>query len=139
MVHEGVNEGARADRRVGRVDVGGLLLMRELEDVAGAIVKVAAVAGFLLLVCPCRGPGPQGRGTPGVISHDEDGGRVPLAALFELGAKVGEVGVGEGKVVDVGGWAGGELMSAAVVDAVWMGDWHVQEEKIDRAVVEHGV
>ncbi len=52
---------------------------------------------------------------------------------------MGEVAVGEGQVVDVGGVFGAEGFFLAVVEAVGMRDGHMQEEKVDGGVCEESV
>ena len=74
-----------------------------------------------------------------MVAHDDDGGGVPLVLLLEEGADVGEVGVGEGEVVEVGGMVGGEGGGVAVVDSAGMGDGQVQEEEGEGGVGELGI
>ena len=107
------------------------LLIGQFDDVGGPGIELAAVAGGLVFVSPGHGVLPDLRGAPGMISHDDDGGGIPLVVLFEQIADVGEIAVGKSEVVDVRGVFGAEGFLFAVVEAVGMRDGHMQEEKVD--------
>ena len=135
---QGVEEGAGVDRGERLVDACGGLLVGEFDDVGWAGIELAMARG-LIFVGPGHRGGPDLGGAPGVISHNDDGGGVPLIVLFKQPADVGEVAVGESEVVDVGGVSCAEGLFAAVVEAVGMRDGKVQEEKGDGRGGEVGV
>src|SRR5437016_3971650 len=93
LIDKFIEQSAGPDCGVVRVDMCRLLLVGQLEDVGGTVVKFATVAGLLLFSGPVGIKGPDGRSAPGVVAHDEDGGGVPFAALFEFETKMGEVSV----------------------------------------------
>src|ERR1700678_4263192 len=74
-----------------------------------------------------------------MISHDDDRSAIPLVLLFEKLADMRKVAVGQSEVIDVGGVCGAESFLLAVVEAVGMGDRHVQIEKVDGGIGEKRV
>jgi len=52
VAEDGVKKGACVNGCEGRIEPFGLLLVGQLDDVRGAIVKLSAVAGGLVFGCP---------------------------------------------------------------------------------------
>lgn len=111
-------------------------MVGELDDVAGAGVELATMAGSLVFVGPGHGILPDLGGAPGVVTHDDNGRGVPLILLFEELTDVCQITVSEGEVVDVGGVFGAEDLLVAIVETVRMGDREMQEQEVDRGVGE---
>lgn len=136
---EGFDEGAGVGGLETMADAGGGLLVGELDEVGGALVVVGVVAGEVFFGGPVGGDGPDEAGAPGVVAHDDDGGVVPLGLLFQDLADVGEVFIGEGEVVEVGGLVVWEGVGAAVVEAEGVGDGHVEVEEGGAGIGQGGV
>jgi len=59
--------------------------------------------------------------------------------LVEKLVDVAEILVAEGEVVDVGGVLGCDGLLLAIVEAVWVRDRHVKDEKVDGGIGQVGV
>ena len=95
------------------------------------------MAGGLIFVGPEGRRPPDQTGAPGMVAHHDDGGGIPLPALAEQLADMGEVAVGEGEIIDIRGAVGGELSGAAVIDSAWMGGGDVEQQEASAVVVQH--
>ena len=133
---EGIEEGAGLGGVEGGVETGGLVLVGELDEVCGAVVEFGSVAGGLFFGGQPAEVVTYEMCSPGVVPHNDDGGRVPLALLLKLLVNMGEVAVSEGEVVEVGGVGEGELGGVAVVDTYTVGDGEVKKDETEGGVAE---
>ena len=136
IVEDGIEERARADCRKWGIDARGIMLLRQLHDVARPIVELATVTCCVLVFGPIRRAGPQEFSSPGMVPHDDDCGGIPLSLLFEDKANMRKICIGENEVVEVRGVARGKLHELAIVNTRGMRYRHMQKNKVNGRIRE---
>ena len=115
------------------------MLVGEFDNVRRAIVELSVVTGGCVLFGPGSGIDPDQLGAPPVVTHNDDGCRVPLVLLVEEKANVSEILVAECKVVDIRRVPSSNSLFSAVVEAVGVWNGHVEEKKINGRICKVGV
>ena len=127
VVENLLQHGASPDRREGRIDACGLVLVRQFDDIRGTVIELASIAGGLVLGRPSRRTVPDQLGPLGVVAHDDDGCRIPLATLLQQEMNMVEIAVGQRQIVEIGGPGFAERPGPAIVNPVRMWNRHMNQ------------
>src|ERR1700722_1610602 len=86
ILHQSIEKRSGVDGGERLVDARSGLLVGKFDDVSGTRIKLSAFAGGLVFASPGHRVSPYLCGAPGVVTHDDDDGGVPLVLLFKQAA-----------------------------------------------------